>query len=1201
MTSSQSPSNGFVGLPPPPPPPPAPPVFNNTNNLCKILLPHQEVNLVVNRANVTEIQARSIPTMLMAGNNIWTRRVVPNLRIQQTIFDEHYGESKSTMTGHYRRSSLTTSFIGGGGIGGINDDGPLSFVLLDATSKMLYDVPMRHLLQLVKKDHDDDASIDHVIRAIDETHMKSEWLDAVTALNKQFDKRPEDKARVLAHKGSTHGLVLIEQFFVKLVRVPAYEFKLIYLKFREEAPTQLERMSKHINDLLESVQVILTNEQLPGILHLLCLLYNSITGKTIPGLHFDSILSVLSTRTPKQNTTISHVLCHLLEEQYSTLLNIFDNQILLKLKDLSSIKYIPIYIDIRLLYTRYKQLNTTLRELQQQLIILPEHIKTTLNDLQLTFTKLFDDENKIKKCEKDLASYFCVWDLSLEVCLSTLGQFIDKIRLAHMQNVEQRRRNDLALKQQLQNQRTYENRTLQTPTTSRLLRSSQNQYGSDTNIFRDHLNVPLTPTATRQRFKVNKTSRERFCASSRDVSHINDDQQEQIESTTPSPSPPLTTSITSTPMRTQNLLPNAIPRKRGHSPATKTVFTKRPFNALPVCSPPPIQDQQQLDDVFISPITSNEKEDDNDTHMDCSTATTMSTSTATTTTEEINSIDMNVTDDHSLPTNESSAARMISVCEIRPSFYLTTSIRRLFDPSTDQSTPNDTSSSSEYKTSNSISPSFTDYQHYQYSNNDNEHNKENSKYPSTLTPITSSSSSEIQIPTELPSLSNPIEDDSQQCSSSSSSSLPADISNDENHSLPIIPLLLSDSETLDEGFETQSNISETVELITPRSCPLEPISHEINDIKCRSIEETLADDLTRRLTFNSTRRLSHDSGIRINSKRISLANARQGSLLKTSASAYSYPTFNSNGLQNQHKHLFTKRTPSAESIRSILNNNNSSAIALRSSRHIQRCAVSRRIWTEKDTDDTSKTPATSPSSSTPLSPSSTQPTSVEPDDVSSSSTATTTTTTTTAKTSTMTMMNHRIPSSKAKNKIRNLQSLTNASSRSNSPLIRKIPPRLGHASSCQNVSTITPTNTNSKSSLITKTRSPPNFFLNSSQLLRSTFTRSNNEKPLRAFQMSTTMNNESSVLNRPSPRIRRLFSSSSDIESTTISSPKPVRKPPSSYHHQKSSTNKTVLTTVLPSSSLPTNRKKSTSTSDLRKTTPMNSSVFQRLTQSKRL
>jgi hypothetical protein len=142
-------------------------------NNCKIFLPHQEVNLVVNRANLTEIQARSIPSILLSNNNIWTRRVLPNLRIKQTVFDQHFGDSESLITNRYRRASVSTSSIGGGG--GINDDGPLSFVLLDATSKMLYDVPMRHLLQLVKKDYDDDNSIDHVIRAIDETHMKSEW------------------------------------------------------------------------------------------------------------------------------------------------------------------------------------------------------------------------------------------------------------------------------------------------------------------------------------------------------------------------------------------------------------------------------------------------------------------------------------------------------------------------------------------------------------------------------------------------------------------------------------------------------------------------------------------------------------------------------------------------------------------------------------------------------------------------------------------------------------------------------------------------------------------------------------------------------------------------------------------------------------------------------------------------------------------
>jgi hypothetical protein len=154
-----------------------PSVFNNTNtmmNNCKISLPHQEVNLVVNRANITEIQARSIPSIFISSTNIWTRRVLSNLRIKQIVFDQHFGESKSPMTSRYRRASISPS-SSGGGVGNINDDGPLSFVLLDATSKMLYDVPMHHLLQLIKKDYDDDVSIDHVIRAIDQAQMKSEW------------------------------------------------------------------------------------------------------------------------------------------------------------------------------------------------------------------------------------------------------------------------------------------------------------------------------------------------------------------------------------------------------------------------------------------------------------------------------------------------------------------------------------------------------------------------------------------------------------------------------------------------------------------------------------------------------------------------------------------------------------------------------------------------------------------------------------------------------------------------------------------------------------------------------------------------------------------------------------------------------------------------------------------------------------------
>ncbi|CAF5102246.1 unnamed protein product, partial [Rotaria socialis] len=80
---------------------------------------------------------------------------------------------------------------------------------------------------------------------------------------------------------------------------------------------------------------------------------------------------------------------------------------------------------------------------------------------------------------------------------------------------------------------------------------------------------------------------------------------------------------------------------------------------------------------------------DNDTKMDCCSAVATSATIATTAmTEEIDSLNSTINDDHLLPSNESSTARVISVCEIQPSFYLTTPIRRLFDPSNDQSTPN---------------------------------------------------------------------------------------------------------------------------------------------------------------------------------------------------------------------------------------------------------------------------------------------------------------------------------------------------------------------------------------------------------------------------------------------------------------------------------------------------------------------------------
>lgn len=421
----------------------------------------------------------------------------------------------------------------------------------------------------------------------------------------------------------------------------------------------------------------------------------------------------------------------------------------------------------------------------------------------------------------------------------------------------------------------------------------------------------------------------------------------------------------------------------------------------------------------------------------------------------------------------------------------------------------------------------------------------------------------------MPTSTSPVDDDSQP--SSSSLSLPVHTSNNANRSLPMIPLLLSDSETLDEGFETQSNVSETVEP-TPRSCPTEIISNETNESKSIPVDETLADELTQRLTFINTRRLSHDSSLPNNSKSPTHSDTRPRGLLKTSTSAYSYPSFTAIGQQNSQNERSTKRTPSVESLR-LTSSTNNATLTMRSSRHIQRCAVSRRIWNEKETDDSSKNPATSPP---------------EPDDASSSSTVTNVTTVTT-------VTNRRPNTTKPKSKIRNLNILTETSSRPNSPIIRKVPSRLGHATSCQNVST---TASNSpKSSPLIKTRSPPNFFLNSSQIHRSTFARPT-EKPLRALPMSTTMANVTS-----SPKATRpLYSSNTDLNSPLSTTVKSSRKPPSSWHHQKSLVNKSVpSSTTVHTSNLTTHRKTSSSTTDLRKSNSQTNPAFQRLTQSKRV
>jgi hypothetical protein len=138
--------------------------------------------------------------------------------------------------------------------------------------------------------------------------------------------------------------------------------------------------------------------------------------------------------------------------------------------------------------------------------------------------------------------------------------------------------------------------------------------------------------------------------------------------------------------------------------------------------------------------TSNDEHDDHDhdfeKNMDCSTATSTS--------DSISHQQMCNDDDHLLPSNtlaSVSTARVISVCEIQPSFYLTTPIRRLYEPSSDLSSSNDqstpfTATSLVQHDVHCSTPSVTDYRHLEYSDIEDENNKENKHNRSTSTPVT---------------------------------------------------------------------------------------------------------------------------------------------------------------------------------------------------------------------------------------------------------------------------------------------------------------------------------------------------------------------------------------------------------------------------------------------------------------------------------
>jgi hypothetical protein len=103
------------------------------------------------------------------------------------------------------------------------------------------------------------------------------------------------------------------------------------------------------------------------------------------------------------------------------------------LKNVFSIKYEKLYVEIREIYQEYQQLLYEYSLIKNH-YQLPLVFQSMFSETKIQFDKLFQQENLLKKGEQDLASYFCSNDLSIDICLSIIGQFVDKLRLAYLEN-----------------------------------------------------------------------------------------------------------------------------------------------------------------------------------------------------------------------------------------------------------------------------------------------------------------------------------------------------------------------------------------------------------------------------------------------------------------------------------------------------------------------------------------------------------------------------------------------------------------------------------------------------------------------------------------------------------------------------------------------------------------------------------------------
>ncbi|CAF0726667.1 unnamed protein product [Adineta ricciae] len=405
---------------------------NSSDGSC--YLPHQTPSPLLDHTNYkyAKIRARPLYNFNYNESSIWTHSSTSTmdtlsntLPFDMDVVNKFFVKENKIIQQSPRTSFSTTSMT-------------RSFQILDKSSQITYDVTMRHLIQLLSKTH---STIDDVLRGIDTGDINSEWLQCVQRLNKQFQKHCKNKLQFetfnLEH---LHELNTVEQFFVQLLRIPNYNFKLKCYQYRDESHSQLLLLHQTIDQLLHGINRVLNHEHLPQIFQILCLLYNIVSNKCVPGLDFISLIDALNSPTNQSNKTVAHALVEILDKYYqNTLLHTINDETLIELKKVHAIKYDKICAEIREIYEQYQQMAYEYSLLKNN-YDLPLFISSMLSESKIQFENFFEKESLLRKGERDLAAYFCSNDLSVDCCLSMIGQFIDKLRLANLENTKEQQR-----------------------------------------------------------------------------------------------------------------------------------------------------------------------------------------------------------------------------------------------------------------------------------------------------------------------------------------------------------------------------------------------------------------------------------------------------------------------------------------------------------------------------------------------------------------------------------------------------------------------------------------------------------------------------------------------------------------------------------------------------------------------------------------